>query len=70
MSTLVRIVEVRCPRHGPKTGLFLNGVAYDIPFVISQQTVESTQPRCFECKAVGIRRNCTVIMEPLGVVGA
>lgn len=68
-KTLVRVVAVTCPRHGPKSGLFVQGQQYDIPFVISQQTIERTQPRCFECKAVGVRRNCTVVMEQVGVAG-
>lgn len=70
MASLVTVVEVSCPRHGPKAGLFLKGVLTPIPFVIEQEKVERAQPLCFECRDVGIRRNCRVIMEPVGEVGA
>lgn len=65
-NSLVRIVDVSCPRHGPKSGLWMSGQMVPFPIVIEQRYVESTQPLCFECKAVGVRRNCTVIMEPVG----
>lgn len=67
---LVRVVEVSCPRHGPKSGLFFRGQMAPIPFVIEQRTVERAQPLCFECRDAGVRRNCTVVMEPVGEVGA
>lgn len=67
-NNLVRVVEVSCPRHGPKVGLFIKGVLTPFPFVIEQRRLEASKPLCFECKDMGIRRNCTVIMEPVGAV--
>ena len=66
---LVNVIEVRCPRHGPKEGLFLKGQLYNFPIPMMLKTIERTTPLCFECKSVGVRRRCTVIMEPLGAIG-
>lgn len=67
---LVKVVAVTCPRHGDKAGLWQRGELVPFPLIMDQRAVERAQPLCFECKANGVRRNCTVVMEPLGEIGA
>jgi hypothetical protein len=66
MPEIVRVLEVSCPKHGPKIGLMQGGVIVDIPFLASQRDIERAEPLCFECKEMGIRRKLTVFMEPAG----
>lgn len=66
-TKLVIVKQVSCPRHGPKTAYMLpNGTTAAMPFVARQRDIESHTPLCFECKAVGIRRRCVVVMDDAG----
>jgi hypothetical protein len=69
-GVLVKVVGVTCPRHGDKVGLMQHGVLIPFPFPMEQHRAEQVLAHCFECKAVGINRRCTIIMEmaegPLG----
>ena len=62
---LVKVVGVECPKHGPKVGLFQRGQLVPFPFVMEQAKLEASDLHCFECNAVGIKRKCVVIMEPI-----